>query len=185
MPWIKIIDETEAKGQLKEIYEELKRKRGKIANIMKIHSLNPQAMKKHLNLYVTLMFGKSDLTREERELIAVVVSAMNGCKYCVTHHANALNHYWKDSARIQRFIQDFRSVELPERAQRMLEYAVKLTKTCSTINLSDIEKLRECGFKDEEILNINLITSYFNFVNRIALGLGVEFTPEEAQGYRV
>lgn len=185
MPWIRVVDETEAKGQLEEVYQELKSKRGKIANIMKIHSLNPQAMKEHLDLYGTLMFGKSNLTREERELIAVVVSAVNKCEYCVTHHANALNHYWSDDERIKKFVRNFRSVELPERVQGMLEYAVKLTRNCSTINSSDVGKLRECGFKDEDILNINLIASYFNFVNRIALGLGVEFTPEEAQGYKV
>lgn len=185
MPWIKFIDVMEANGQLKEIYEELFKKRGKIANIMKIHSLNPHTMKDHLNLYVNLMFGKSNLSREERELIGVVVSTMNGCEYCITHHANALNRYWKDNTRIRELKQDFRSVKLSDRIHGMIEYAVKLTKTPNMIKSSDIEKLRRCGFNDEDVLNINLITSYFNFVNRIALGLGVEFTSEEAQGYKV
>lgn len=160
MPWIRIIEETEAEGHLKELYEELERKRGKIANIMKIHSLNPPAMKDHLNLYVTLMFERSNLTREERELMAVVVSATNSCEYCVTHHGNALNNYWKDNDRIQKLINDFRSAELPQKVERMLEYAVKLTKAPQTIDSSDIEKLRICGFGDEDILDINLITSY-------------------------
>lgn len=185
MPWISIIDDKEATGELKEIYEEIKGKRGKIANIMKVHSLHPHAMKAHMDLYITLMFGKSGLTREERELIAVVVSATNGCEYCVNHHAEALNHYWKDIEKVQKLIQDFKSLELPERTLRMLEYAVKLTKTPKEINRADIDALRECVFSDEDILNINLIVSYFDFVNRIALGLGVEFTPEEVREYKV
>jgi len=45
------------------------------------------------------------------------------------------------------------------------------------------ERLRQAGFSDEDILSINLIVSYFNFVNRIALGLGVEFSEAEVRGY--
>lgn len=185
MAWIRVIEKAEADGKLREVYEEIERNRGKIANIMKVHSLNPQAMKKHLELYIHLMFGKSDLSREERELIAVVVSSINGCEYCLTHHAEALNHYWKDDKRIEELKRDFTTMKFSDKIQQMLEYAVKLTKTPSAINPSDIENLRRCGFNDEDILNINLITSYFNFVNRIALGLGVEFTPEESEGYKV
>ena len=183
MPWISVIDEVEATGKL-EIYEELKEKRGKVGNILKVHSLNPQAMKDHADLYVTLMFGKFRLTREERELIPLAVSTTNGCEYCINHHAEALNNYWKDSGHVKKLVQDFRSLDLPERIIKMFEYAIKLTKTPHTINQNDINALRKCGFSDEDILNINLITSYFNFVNRIALGLGVEFTPEEARGYK-
>ena len=184
MPWISVIDEGEATGKLKEIYEELKEKRGKVGNILKVHSLNPQAMKDHADLYVTLMFGKSRLKREERELIAVAVSITNRCEYCINHHAEALNNYWKDNERVKKLIQDYKTLNLPERIIKMFEYAIKLTKTPHTLDQKDINNLRESGFSDEEILNINLITSYFNFVNRIALGLGVESTLEEIGGYK-
>ena len=66
----------------------------------------------------------------------------------------------------------------------MLEYAIKLTKMPDKIEKSDIDKLRNSGFSDEDILNINLICCYFNFVNRIALGLGVELSEEEIKGYK-
>ncbi len=56
MPWIKVLDEREADAKLKEIYDEIKKERGKLSNIMKIHSLNPNAMKKHIYLYLSLMF---------------------------------------------------------------------------------------------------------------------------------
>jgi uncharacterized peroxidase-related enzyme len=183
MTWIKTIDEADARGQLKEIYEKIKTQRGKVANIVKAHSLSPEAMKAHIDLYIPLMFGNSGLTRPEREMMAVVVSSANRCEYCVNHHAEALNYYWKDDNRLQRFAQDLESVELPERQRRMLEFAVKLTLTPAEVEESDIEALRESGFSDENILSIDLIVSYFNFVNRIALGLGVEFTPEEVRGY--
>jgi uncharacterized peroxidase-related enzyme len=184
MAWITVIEENEATAELDSAYSALKGKRGKLANIMKVHSLNPRAMQTHMDLYLTLMFAPSGLTREERELIAVVVSAANSCDYCVHHHAEALNHYWKDREKIARVIEDFHSAELPDKAVIMLSYAVKLTQKPEAMNQDDVEALRSAGFVDEDILNINLITSYFNFVNRIALGLGVGFSEEEMTGYR-
>lgn len=184
MSWITTTDETEATGLLKEVYEGVKEQRGKVSNVMKAQSLNPHALEAHLDLYMTLMFGKSGLTRQERELIAVAVSAANGCEYCENHHAEALNQYWNDDEKVRKFRQQPQSLELPQRMLRMVEYAVKLTKNPKEIDRADIDALRESGFSDEDILNIDLITSYFNFVNRIALGLGVEFTPEEMQGYK-
>ncbi len=185
MPWIEVIGEDGAEGELKELYSTLKEKRGKVANIMKIHSLNPASMKAHMELYVTLMFGKSGLTREEREMIGVAVSSANRCEYCINHHAEALNHYWRDGGKINEFVKNLDLSELGERKRKMVEYAVKLTKSPWEMSEKDVEELRQHGFKDRDILDINLIASYFNFVNRIALGLGVEFTPEEVRGYKV
>jgi uncharacterized peroxidase-related enzyme len=151
---------------------------------MKIHSLNPSAMKKHMDFYLSIMFGSSNLSREERELIGVVVSSSNCCEYCINHHAEALNHYWKNNEKIQNLIKDYRSIDLSEKKRKMLFYVFKLTKTPYEVNKEDVEELQKSGFSDEDILNINLITSYFNFVNRIALGLGVEFSEDEKIGYK-
>jgi len=79
MSWIDEIEITEADVRLAEIYAGLIDKRGKVSNILKVQSLNPEAMSNHLELYMTLMFGKSGLSRAEREAIAVVVSATNEC----------------------------------------------------------------------------------------------------------
>lgn len=69
---------------------------------MKIHSLNPDSMEAHMNLYLILMFGESGLSRSERELIAVVVSVTNKCAYCINHHSVALNNYWNDEDKIKK-----------------------------------------------------------------------------------
>jgi uncharacterized peroxidase-related enzyme len=184
MSWIQIVNEANSTGNLKRIYNEIRRKRDKISNIMKVQSLNPDAMAKHMDLYLTLMFGSSGLTREVREFIAVVVSSVNRCEYCINHHVEALNHYWKDNEKIQRLIDDFRSVDLSEKLQRMADYVIKLTKIPYEVKKDDIDALRKSGFTDEDILNINLIACYFNFVNRISLGLGIEFSSEEVKGYK-
>ena len=183
MSWIKETDEQDADPELKRVYDRTAGKRGKLSNVMKAHSLNPEAMEGHLDLYLRTVFGQSDLSREERELIGVTVSAANGCEYCVQHHGEALNHYWKDPTRLALFIQNFKAVELPERSRAIVDYAAKLTTGARFIKEMDIECLREAGLEDRDILDINLIASYFNFVNRIALGLGVEFDRDEVKGY--
>lgn len=183
MAWIKEIELQDAADELKEVYDQLTKQRGKVSNIMKVHSLNPGAMQKHLDLYMHLMFGKSKLSRADREAIAVAVSAANDCAYCVSHHAEALARYEKD-ANISDMLKGLRFLDLPDRTARILSYAVKLTYKPSNIGKEDIAELRNVGLSDDEILDINLITAYFNFVNRIALGLGVTFSPEEIEGYK-
>lgn len=185
MSWIEEIDHAAATGELRATYDDLVAKRGKLSNIMKVHSLNPGAMQRHLDLYLHLMFGQSKLSRPDREAIAVVVSAANNCAYCVSHHAEALARYEKDEDKINELITGLRFLERSDRRSRMLAYASKLTTAPSEVRADDVKQLREAGLSDREILDINLIVAYFNFVNRIALGLGVEFSAEETQGYEV
>lgn len=183
MAWIEQTETQDATGELKEIYDRLTQQRGKVANIMKVHSLNPGAMQTHLDLYMHLMFGKSGLSRADREAIAVAVSAANDCAYCVSHHAEALARHEKD-ANISDMLKGLRFLDLPDRTARILSYAVKLTYKPSNVGNADIEELREVGLSDRDILDVNLIAAYFNFVNRIALGLGVSFSPDEMTGYK-
>jgi alkylhydroperoxidase family enzyme len=81
MPWIKMIDPGEAEGDLAGLYRKYQEPDGTVDNILAIHSLNPKSMQAHFDLYKVCMYGKSDLSRRQREMIAVVVSAANQCHY--------------------------------------------------------------------------------------------------------
>ena len=81
MAWIKVIGPQEAQGELKQHYDEAIQRAGKIWNIVSIMGQNPAGLKASMGLYATLMFGKSPLTRQQREMLAVVVSATNHCVY--------------------------------------------------------------------------------------------------------
>lgn len=81
MAWITIIPETAADGELREAYRTVRAVRREVANIYQVHSVHPPVMTAHLELYRELMFGHSELTRAEREAIALAVSATNGCRY--------------------------------------------------------------------------------------------------------
>ena len=184
MSWIEQIDVTDAGPRLAEIYAELIEKRGKVSNILKIHSLNPDAMGNHLDLYMTIMFGQSGLSRAEREAIAVVVSAENDCAYCVSHHAEALRRYIKDQETLDMLMAADDLGTLEPRLSTIARHAEKLTSAPSAMTESDLDELRVVGLNDRDILDLTLIVGYFNFVNRIALGLGVTFSEEEMSGYR-
>lgn len=81
MPWIRVLDESEATGELKQIYTSERRQAGAVANILKIHSLAPRTLAAHLELYKAVMHAPGELSRVRREMIAVVVSSLNHCHY--------------------------------------------------------------------------------------------------------
>lgn len=184
MAWIDEIERDDAGSRLSEIYDALVEKRGKISNILKVHSLNPEAMGDHLDLYMTLMFGKSGLSRAEREAVAVVVSASNDCDYCVNHHIEALSRYEKDEETLGMLATADGLETFEPRLSNIVRHAYKLTNAPGAMTESDLDELRAVGLDDRDILDLTLVTAYFNFVNRIALGLGVEFSDEELSGYR-
>lgn len=181
---IQVIDEQQARGRLKEFYENVLEYRGKVANIFKVHSLNPDAMKAHLDLYLKIMYGRSGVTRAQREMIAVVVSSVNQCEYCVVHHSAALSRYVKDEAFVKQLSLDYTMARISPKEAAMLAYAVKLTNNLNSVQEDDIQRLRGSGFADEEILSVTLVASYFNFVNRIVEGLGVRLEEEGGEGYK-
>lgn len=182
MAWIREIEENEATGELAKMYGKLLESRGKVANILKVHSLDPGALETHLNLYMHIMFSKTPLNRREREAIAVAVSAENKCDYCVAHHLEALQRYERDEAKQQAIIKGEHDV-LDGRLASMLTYARRLTASPHTSREEYLQSMRDTGLTDEDILRTTLVTAYFNFVNRIALGLGVAFSTEEVEGY--
>ena len=184
MAHIKTIEPEDAKGELKNVYDNLIETRGKIAEIHKIQSLNPDALATHMDLYMSIMFGKSPLKRYQREMIGVVVSAANKCTYCINHHEQALLAYWKEEEKTRQLSKNRPEVELTETDRLLCDLAEKLTLNIDQDYSLDIKKLQEIGLEDRAILDAVQIIAYFNFVNRMVLGLGVEFTEEEVKGYR-
>jgi len=183
MGWISETPDSEAQGKLREIYDAVKTQRGKVARILSVHSLDPPALSHHLDLYMHLMFSPGPLSRREREAIAVTVSAANGCAYCVAHHLEALQRYEKDEAALTA-IRDAPDKLATPRLRVILLYARQLTIAPSVMDEAQVMALRSAGLTDQDVLRINLITAYFNFVNRIALGLGVSQDASEVAGYR-
>jgi len=184
MALIEIIEPEDATGELKQIYDNLVESRGQIAEVHKIQSLNPKSIINHMDLYMTLLYGKSPIKRVLREMIAVVVSKANKCEYCQTHHVEAVNNYWKDDKKSQLFKADYKSVELSELELLYCEFAFEHTVNPSSDKADIINKLKSLGQSDRAILDATMIIGYFNFVNRIVGGLQVELESDNGKGYK-
>lgn len=131
------------------------------------------------------MFSKTALTRGEKEMIAVVVSVANGCRYCQTHHGTALNQYWKDEKRLQQLVADYETAGLSQKERAICAFAVHLTKHPAQHESTDFTApMKAAGLSDEAILDVALVISYFNFVNRMVLSLGVELEAQGGEGFK-
>ncbi|MBE0422367.1 MAG: peroxidase-related enzyme [Lutibacter sp.] len=185
MSRIKVIQQEDASGRLKEIYDDLIQKRGQLAEVHKIQSLRPESIVKHIDLYMEIMFSKSELSRAEREMMAVVTSVSNQCFYCQIHHSQALNNYWKNEDRIQKLRKNYFDAQLNEREIALCLYAESLTLNPSGFDEPKmIDSLKSAGLSDAAILDGTLVIAYFNFVNRIVLALGVNLEDNEGTGYK-
>lgn len=81
MAWIRVIEEEDAAGTLRELYSRIIEPWGGVDNIMTIHSIEPRALEAHLHLYRQAMRESRGLSQAQREMVAVVVSKLNGCTY--------------------------------------------------------------------------------------------------------
>lgn len=121
--WIALPPEDTADGELRIAYERIRKERGAVANVYKIHATRPATMLAHLDLYKSLLFTASELTRLERELIATVVSAVNRCEYCTYHHSVPLRQLMHDDALVDRIIANPEQVELTPRWRAIVDVA--------------------------------------------------------------
>jgi uncharacterized peroxidase-related enzyme len=184
MAWIRTVEADQAEGKTKEVYDQILRERGHVANIFLVQGAEPGILRHHLNMYVDLMIAPGPLTREEREMIAVIVSAANHSAYGAIHHSEALESVDKDPSALYNLVKELTAKKESPREKAILAYAAKLTLDPKAVTEDDIKDLRDAGLTDGEILRANLIASYFNFSNRIALGLGVELEKGEARTYK-
>lgn len=185
MARIKVIQHADAEGRLKEIYDNLLKTRGKLADVHTIQSLRPESIVKHMELYMDIMFSRSELSRAEREMIAVIVSVSNQCEYCQIHHGEALNHYWKDDEKLTQLKSNFRKVDLKERELILCEFAESLTLDPGLSQNKDLtEELKKVEISDSGVLDATLVIAYFNFVNRIVLSLNVGIEKDAGTGYK-
>lgn len=174
MSWIKNIDEEEAQNKLKVYYDAFRAPWGGVDNIVKVQGLIPKYLKSHMDFYRTLIYGSSPLTRVQREMIAIVVAQSNNCQYCLYHHSDALYRLTKNKDYVKKFREDFRSVYLAPLEIKMLEFCERLTHEPHFHFQKDVEELKAEGVDDETLLAIVMVAGYYNMVNRIIQGLGVE-----------
>ena len=183
MSYVRIIEESEAEGRLADLYARGGNQDGSVDNVLRVHSLNPDSLHAHLEVYISAMHRPSPLSRAEREMVAVTVSRLNGCAYCLRHHGEGLRRLLKGArAGLVEALSAGDESVLNDRERAMCAYAAKLTTDPSSIGASDIEALRGAGLDDRSVVDLACVVAYFAYANRVVLGLGASLEPEKKLG---
>jgi uncharacterized peroxidase-related enzyme len=164
--------EDEVPAEVQELWAKPLERLGFVPNVLRAFALRPDHLLAWWAYYDELLRGESGLTKAQREMIAVVVSASNRCHYCIVSHSAALRKLTEDPVFVEQLATGYRYAQLDPRDRTMLDFAVKLTEESDLCDDEDIEALREAGWNDEEIMDIAQVAAMFNFTNRLASGLG-------------
>ena len=143
-------------------------KLGMVPNVLKAHAFDVDKLNAFTALYNELMLGDSGLTKLEREMIAVVVSSINGCFYCLTAHGAAVRELSGDPQLGEMMVMNYRVADLDARQREMLDFAAKVTTDSRKIEEADRQALRDVGFSDRDIWDIANVAAFFNMTNRVA-----------------
>ena len=143
-------------------------KLGMIPNVLQAYAFDIDKLNNFTALYNDLMLGDSNLSKLEREMIAVVVSAVNKCFYCLTAHGAAVRELSGDPILGEQMVMNYRVADLDDKTRMMLDFAVKLTEAPEIIEEDDREALRAIGFSDRDIWDIASVAAFFNMTNRVA-----------------
>lgn len=143
-------------------------KLGMIPNVLLAYAFDEKKLRAFTEMYNDLMLGDSGLSKLEREMIAVAVSSVNQCYYCLTAHGAAVRQLSGDPALGEMMVMNYRAAELPPRQKAMLDFAVKLTETPGKIEEADRQALRDAGFSERDIWDIASTAAFYNMSNRVA-----------------
>ena len=153
---------------LKPYFAKCRDKLGFVPNVLRAWLLRPEKLRNFIRCYDELMLASSGLSKLEREMIAVVVSAVNRCYYCLVAHGAAVRKLSGDAQLGEMMALNYRVAELPDRQRAMLDFAVLLTEAPHEVTADDRQALREEGFTDEDIFDIAETAAFFNYTNRVA-----------------
>jgi uncharacterized peroxidase-related enzyme len=152
----------------KAYFAKCEEKLGLVPNVLLAYAFDEKKLRAFSDMYNDLMLGESGLSKLEREMIAVAVSALNHCHYCLTAHGAAVRQLSGDPAFGEMIAQNWRAANLDARQTAMLEFAEKLTEQPARMVEADRQKLREVGFSDRDIWDIAATVGFFNMSNRVA-----------------
>ena len=174
MTWIRSVAPPEAGPALASTYEKAASfsKHGRVSNLWQAWGGDASGLETLHAHFRSLMGSPGPLSAAQAEMIALVVSATNGCGYCVAHHGPRLAALAGDPL-ARAVALDYREATLAARDRVLLDAAVALTCEPAERTNADVERLREYGFDDAAILKLTEIAALYNLVNRVASALGV------------
>ena len=155
-------------AQTQKYFDICQDKLGMIPNVLQAHAFDIDKLNAFTGLYNDLMLADSNLSKLEREMIAVVTSSINKCFYCLTAHGAAVRQLSGDPKLGEMLVMSWRVADLDDRQRAMLWFAEHVTKESHSIEESDRQALRDVGFTDRDIWDIANVCAFYNMSNRVA-----------------
>lgn len=151
---------------------------GFVPNVLVAYSHDMAKLEAFAAFYNDLMLAPSGLSKLEREMIAVVVSAENRCWYCLVAHGAAVRQLSGDPALGEALALNYRQAKLTPKQRAMLDFALKVARASAEIEEADRQRLRDSGFGERDIWDIAAVASFFAMSNRMASATGMQPNPE-------
>jgi uncharacterized peroxidase-related enzyme len=155
-------------AEIEAYFQKCRDKIGYVPNVLLAYTHDLAKLKAFAAMYNDLMLAPSGLSKLEREMIAVAVSSVNRCYYCLTAHGAAIRQLSGDPELGEMIVMNYRAARLDARQRAMLDFAVKLTETPWSVEDDDRDALRKVGFSERDIWDISATAAFYNMSNRMA-----------------
>ncbi len=172
------LPQAQLSPQMQAYFAKCEEKLGYVPNVLAAYAHDDAKLQAFAALYNDLMLAPSGLSKLEREMIAVAVSSVNRCYYCLTAHGQAVRQLSGDPVLGEMLVMNYRAARLSPRHRAMLDFAVKLTEAPHMIVDEDREALRRAGFGERDIWDIGAVASFYNMSNRMASAVDMRPNPE-------
>lgn len=160
--------ENELSEPMKAYFTKCEEKLGIVPNVLSAHAFHTTKLETFVAFYNELLLAPSGLSKLDRELIAVAVSSINRCFYCLTAHGAAVRQLSGDPVLGEMMVMNPKSAALAPRERAMIDFVVLLTERPDAVGEADRQGLRDAGFSDRDIWDIAAVAGFFNMSNRLA-----------------
>jgi len=172
MSFVPKITEEQATPELKPLFGKLKERYGFVPNYFQAQGRHPKLAERQMHLAEAVL-GEGTLSAAEKEEILLVVSGINSSSYCVRAHLQMLRNLGVEESLGRQLSVDYRSAPVDARHRALFAFAAKLTQSPDEITQRDVDALYRENWDDKALIETVLTVAWANFVNRVALGLGL------------
>jgi uncharacterized peroxidase-related enzyme len=172
MPFVNEIEEAQAGAHLREMYSKIEKDLGFLPHYFKTLGPKPDVIQSQLALNSAIM-GDGALPLVVKEQIGLVVSGLNSSSYCIMFHMELLRRFGVEKTLARKLSADYENAAVEPNVKALFRFADKLTRHQDDIEESDTDELKKAGWSDDAVRETVLTVAYFNYINRVSLGLGL------------
>ena len=168
---LRLPDQRKNPPEIRAVLARCMEKIGFVPNVLRSYTLRPRKFELFRRYNNELMLGESGLSALEREMIAVVVSCVNHCHYCLVAHGAQVRLLSGDPVLGDQLVANYRAAKLSRRQRAMLDFTWKLSESPDSVGAADRAALSKAGFSDEDIFDIAEVAGFYNMTNRLAAAI--------------